>query len=918
MTTKSPAESTEDDSAAATPTAAAADSCTTTEEAKSPHEIDKADIDIQSAETPTKKSPDTAKDNSQHTEDATAVAAVETVAVVPKEPAWGLPSISADAPSTTTFADGNNKKGESAPVPTLSFAEIMNDQSRDRAAARVAYTTNNIVDETVSLTGIQAEQERLFASLASKGKGQEPLLSGNSHDNNVNIIDPMLSGIDEEERKMIELAMQQSLAECNNNNNNVNNSSNKIDTETAGAIKDIALAAAGLVATTTNNETSEEKAEREMIEAAIREADAMEQQLNADTTTSIEVDGKPGAKASESIPQDDAKPVAKATHSNPADDSKFAAKPASMATKSNTEDDAKPAAVATKSSPEEDSKHAAKPAAIATKPSPEDIEKEMIEAAIREADAREQLQNADTAAIDAKPAAKATKSNPEDIEKEMIEAAIREADAKERADTEAESLKLVMQLQQEEIANARYRQQHQRQTAMSTGNIRTMTRAELAAETYGDKNPVYDYDDGECEENASETGFRMNQQNQHQPAGWYRRDRNTIVGPDNEIRTKHDVKLQGQTNASFLDLDIVDDDTGLRTHVGNKAFNAFRKTVAGNYHAKGGHRGTSKGVATHGTGRAGSDADATKGGAMDQQVRLHISKAINTGIIERCNGVVKQGKEAVVYHAVGGISSNKITPQESNGSGDESTANGHTKGNESTGKGDTTISDNGGFDVAIKVFKRIKEFKGRGEYVDGDPRYAGRPFRSFTERAQLEIWTEKEYRNLVRAYRAEVPVPNPIHYKENVIFMRFLGQEGWPAPQIREINIRKGSSKWTALYEQVMGSVQRLFQDARLVHGDLSEYNILIAPNVQVDHKSKNIESDEDLQTVLIDFGQAVEVRHPKAEELLKRDLSRVREFFSKQGVATAMSLEDALEFVIGDHSFSVNMNDTRMSEYDE
>ena len=911
MTTKSPAERTEDDLSAAIPTAA--DSCITTEEVKSPHEMDKTDINIQSTETPTEMSPDTAKDDSQHTD----AAAVETVAAVPKKPAWGLPSISTDAASSSTAStDGSNiKKGESAAAPALSFAEIMNDQSRDRAAARVAYTTNNIVDETVSLTGIQAEQERLFASLASKGKGQQPLSSGNSHDNNVNIIDPMLSGIDEEERKMIELAMKQSLTECNSNNN----SSNKNDIEIVETTKDSAVATAGLVATTANSETSEEKAEREMIEAAIREADAMEQQQNAGTTTAIEDDAKSAAKATKSIPQDDdAKPAAKATNSNPEDDSKFAAKPAAMATKSSPEDDAKPAAVATKSSPEEDSKPAAKPAVMATKPSPEDIEKEMIEAAIRKADAREQLQNADTAAIDVKPAAKATKSNQEDIEKEMIEAAIREADAKERADAEAESLKLVMQLQQEEITNARQRQQHQRQTAMSTGNVRTMTRAELAAETYGDKNPVYDNDDGECEENTSETGFRMNQQNQHQPAGWYRRDRNTIVGPDNEIRTKHDVKLQGQTNASFLDLDIVDEDTGLRTHVGNKAFNAFRKTVAGNYHAKGGHRGTSKGVATHGTGRAGSDADATKGGAMDQQVRLHISKAINTGIIERCNGVVKQGKEAVVYHAVGGISSKTITPQESNDSGDESATNGYTEDNEAKQKGGTTISDNDGFDVAIKVFKRINEFKGRGEYVDGDPRYAGRPFRSLTERAQLEVWTEKEYRNLVRAYRAEVPVPNPIHYKDNIIFMRFLGQEGWPAPQVREINIRKGSSKWTALYEQVMGSVQRLFQDARLVHGDLSEYNILIAPNVQVDHKSKNIESDEDLQTVLIDFGQAVDVRHPKAEELLKRDLSRVSQFFSKQGVATAMSLEDALEFVIGDHSFSVNMNDTRMPEYDE
>jgi len=449
-----------------------------------------------------------------------------------------------------------------------------------------------------------------------------------------------------------------------------------------------------------------------------------------------------------------------------------------------------------------------------------------------------------------------------------------------------------------------------------------MTRAALEAETYGDQSTGSSRYESSYDETA-DAGFRMNnQQQQHLPSGWHRRDRNTIVGPDNEIRTKHDVRVQGQTNASFLDLDVVDGDTGLRTHVGNTAFNSFLKTVGGSYHAKGGHRGTSKGVATHGTGRAGSDADATKGGALDQSVRLQISKAINAGIIERCNGIVKQGKEAVVYHAVGGANSSQTIPNESKNKGngtiheeeDEPSDAGTNSDENNETKSKAAITETKIFDVAIKVFKRIKEFRGRGEYVDGDPRYAGRAFRSFSEREQLEVWTEKEFRNLVRAYRAEVPVPNPIHYKENLIFMRFLGEDGWPAPQIREINIRKGSVKWVALYEQVMESVQTLFQNARLVHGDLSEYNILIAPNFQVDNKSKNISSDQDLQTVLIDFGQAVEVRHPNAEELLRRDLSRVREFFVKRGVSTAMSVDDALTFVAADHCFSVYMNDEKMS----
>jgi len=53
--------------------------------------------------------------------------------------------------------------------------------------------------------------------------------------------------------------------------------------------------------------------------------------------------------------------------------------------------------------------------------------------------------------------------------------------------------------------------------------------------------------------------------------------------------------------------------------------------------------------------------------------------------------------------------------------------------------------------------------------------------------------------------------------------MRFLGEDGWPSPQLREIDIKKGSKKWITLYGQIMIAVRRLYHCARLVHGDLSE-----------------------------------------------------------------------------------------------
>lgn len=424
--------------------------------------------------------------------------------------------------------------------------------------------------------------------------------------------------------------------------------------------------------------------------------------------------------------------------------------------------------------------------------------------------------------------------------------ALREADELE----ERKSLELAMQLQKEEIAPiAPLSRKNQ-------GNVRTMTRAELEEEQSGLRHPrpfvprsSYDSATLLSDDDEPRThGFRMNGANQGQlSATWRRLDQNSVVGPNNEIRTKHDETLSGYANVERLGLE-----TDNFPVVGNKAYNSFMQSV----------KKTKKGVDTQGTGRAGSDTDSTKGGAMDPRVRTHISKAINNQLIERCNGVVKEGKEALVYHAEKGLESF-------------------------------------GYDVAIKVFKRMQDFQSRGDYVDGDPRYGKNSFRNAGNREQIEIWTEKEFKNLVRANRAGVPVPSPLYHKENVLFMRFLGTNGWPAPQLRELQLRRGSNRWETLYWQVLDAVKLLYQRARLVHGDLSEYNILVVPCDLVENSSGvNNSSGEELQAVLIDFGQAVDTQHPESMGFLQRDLDRILSFFSRQGVET-MAPIDAVTFVL-------------------
>ena len=62
-------------------------------------------------------------------------------------------------------------------------------------------------------------------------------------------------------------------------------------------------------------------------------------------------------------------------------------------------------------------------------------------------------------------------------------------------------------------------------------------------------------------------------------------------------------------------------------------------------------------------------------------------------------------------------------------------------------------------------------------------------------------------------------------------------------------------------------------------------------------------DASNELHAVLIDFGQAVDIRHPEASSLLVRDLTRIRTFFVKQGVKT-LNIDDATQFVVDKDDF--------------
>lgn len=180
-------------------------------------------------------------------------------------------------------------------------------------------------------------------------------------------------------------------------------------------------------------------------------------------------------------------------------------------------------------------------------------------------------------------------------ELEAIEMALREADDEETA----RSFQLAMSLQNEETARggASNKLQSMGSAQLKQGNVRTVSRAEYMREQeaaiQGDapaQRAAGYADDDDYEEEA---GFRLNSS---KPSQWARLDQGSVIGPNNEVRTKHDLELQSQANAYRLSLDLEQDEP---VHVGNKAFNSFKRSVQKTTNNKngtnsGGHAGRAK------------------------------------------------------------------------------------------------------------------------------------------------------------------------------------------------------------------------------------------------------------------------------------------------------------------------------------
>lgn len=161
-----------------------------------------------------------------------------------------------------------------------------------------------------------------------------------------------------------------------------------------------------------------------------------------------------------------------------------------------------------------------------------------------------------------------------------------------------------------------------------------------------------------------------------------------------------------------------------------------------------------------------------------------------------------------------------------------------------------------GGEKAIAKFLRIGRTSFRRTKVArdwaSDPRY--------TWFIQSKIAAQREFLALKNVKSAGGHVPFPIDYSRHLVLIEYIdGVELTSRPQLEDPLL---------IFKQVIDTVKVAYNVVGIVHGDLSEYNIMV--------------SADGCNAYIIDWPQYVSRDDPRAEELLRRDVAYVSSFFKK------------------------------------
>jgi RIO kinase 1 len=167
-----------------------------------------------------------------------------------------------------------------------------------------------------------------------------------------------------------------------------------------------------------------------------------------------------------------------------------------------------------------------------------------------------------------------------------------------------------------------------------------------------------------------------------------------------------------------------------------------------------------------------------------------------------------------------------------------------------------------------KVYRNMaqRSFQKRARYQEGRGVRGSRQARamskstSFGRREQETAWKNAEVDALYQLVAAGVRVPKPLGFFDGVLIMELVAdQDGNPAPRLGEVDLSAETAR--KYHAALIRDVVRMLC-LGLIHGDLSEFNVLVAPD----------------GPVIIDLPQAVNAAgNNAAMSLLERDVNNLR-----------------------------------------
>eukprot|EP01054_Gregarina_sp_Poly1_P003549 Gregarina_sp_Poly_1__3548@NODE_2037_length_2801_cov_97_328822_g1314_i0_p1_GENE_NODE_2037_length_2801_cov_97_328822_g1314_i0NODE_2037_length_2801_cov_97_328822_g1314_i0_p1_ORF_typecomplete_len560_score69_41RIO1/PF01163_22/3_6e55Kdo/PF06293_14/1_2e03Kdo/PF06293_14/7_2e05Pkinase_fungal/PF17667_1/0_02Pkinase_fungal/PF17667_1/1_6e03_NODE_2037_length_2801_cov_97_328822_g1314_i011202763 len=229
------------------------------------------------------------------------------------------------------------------------------------------------------------------------------------------------------------------------------------------------------------------------------------------------------------------------------------------------------------------------------------------------------------------------------------------------------------------------------------------------------------------------------------------------------------------------------------------------------------------------------DTRATVEGALDRRTLDILAKLKKAGFYLHLHGCISTGKEANVYAADAEIF-----------------RDGHKAA----------------MPRAIKVFhtSRLK-FRKRREYVEADYRFRRAYQGSANPRKMAPQWAEKEFRNLKRLVLTGMRCPIPIQLRGHVFVMSMIGRSSdEAAPRLKDL-ICDDVHTWKRCYIEVITFMRLFYQECKLIHGDLSEYNLLFYCG----------------HPYIIDVSQSMDTSNNNCNRFLRRDCVNITTYFQQK-----------------------------------